>query len=186
LSLGQNLVSNPDFDTDLTAWNPLSGALQMWDPLDADSDPLSGSALVTNIDPDPNDGSGSAQCIDGLVGDWLYDVSAEFYIPSGQVETGHAYLLVQFYTGTGCSSFIGFADTDPVFSTTTDVWVARTRRVWAPAGTQSARLRLSVWKNEAGGSLDAHFDNVGFESAALVFIDGFESGDVSAWTWSTP
>ena len=54
----------------------------------------------------------------------------------------------------------------------------------APLGAQSARLRLSVWKNEDSGTLQAHFDKVSF--AAVVFVDSFESGDTSAWTATVP
>ena len=50
----------------------------------------------------------------------------------------------------------------------------------APAGTESARVRLSVRKWEDYGTLVAHFDMVEFE--AMVFVDGFESGDLTAWS----
>ena len=51
-------------------------------------------------------------------------------------------------------------------------------------GTESARLRLSVWKSEDSGTLEVHFDNVEFEE--MIFVDGFESGDTSAWSAVVP
>lgn len=181
---GQNLVSNAGFDTDVGGWSALSDSTLAWDSLDAAGDPLSGSALVTNVSADPNDGTGAAQCINGLAGEQDYGISAEVNIPSGQLDTGHGYLLVQWYSGAGCSGFVGLSDSSPIFSTTADVWVTSSNLVQSPAGTQSGRLRLSVWKNEAGGSLDAHFDNARFEPA--IFVDGFESGNVTAWSSSAP
>jgi len=55
----------------------------------------------------------------------------------------------------------------------------------APAGSQSARIRLSVKKQEASGGLAAHFDNVVF-ALDMIFSDGFESGDASAWSGTVP
>jgi hypothetical protein len=40
----QNLVVNPDFDTDLTGWSGIG----VWDPLDAFGSPTSGSATWVN------------------------------------------------------------------------------------------------------------------------------------------
>ncbi len=184
LVLGQNLVSNSSFDTDVMGWTALFGASLMWDPLDADGDPLSGSSLVTNIDPDPYDGNGAAQCIDGLNGERTYGFSADINIPGGQIETGHAYLLIQWYSGAGCSGAIGLAESPQVTSATTDAWVTSSHLAQSPAGTQSGRIRLSVLKIEAGGSLDAHFDNAWLEAA--IFVDGFESGGLTAWSSSVP
>jgi hypothetical protein len=184
MAYGQNLVSNPGFDTDVAGWSALSGATLAWDFLDAAGDPFSGSALVTNLSTNPLDGGGAAQCIDGLAGAQHYRLSAEINIPSGQLETGSGYLLVQWYGAAGCSSFVGLSESPSVYSTTTDVWATSSIMVQSPLGTQSGRLRLSVLKNEAGGSLAAHFDNAWLEPA--IFFDGFESGDVSAWSLTAP
>jgi len=65
-------------------------------------------------------------------------------------------------------------------TSTPDLWLPVSGWLTAPAGSQSARIRLNVLKVEGTGSLVAHFDNVSF--AEGVFTDGFESGDSSAWS----
>jgi hypothetical protein len=64
------------------------------------------------------------------------------------------------------------------------VWYTHPSFDRAPSGTQSARLRLTVLKNEGSGTLQAHFDRVVFQS--LIFGDGFESGDTTAWSITVP
>lgn len=183
-ALGQNLVLNPDFDTDVAEWTPSYQATLGWDPLDADGDLSSGSALVTCTADSPNDSNGAYQCIAGLSGDVFYHFAADILTPSGQSETGHAHLLVQWYSEPDCTGQLGVFSTYGFPSTTADVWLTDHGVDLAPSGTQTARLRLSVWKNEAGGTLDAHFDNVVFE--AWIFVDGFDSGDTSVWSSTVP
>lgn len=180
----QNLLPNSTFDSDVAGWLAGSESTVGWDPLDANGDPLSGSALVTNLDVDPNDSTGAYRCIDGLADDTFYRFGADILIPGGQIETGHAYLLVQWYGGAGCSGFLNLTESPIVLTSTPDEWFAVSKVAASPSGTQSGRLRLSVWKNEAGASLDAHFDNVLME--AVLFIDGFETGDTSGWSSTMP
>jgi hypothetical protein len=67
-----------------------------------------------------------------------------------------------------------------VLTTTPDLWLPVRGWLTAPAGSQSARIRLNVLKVEDTGSLVAHFDNVSLEEG--IFADGLESGDTSAWS----
>ncbi len=184
VGLGQNLLINPNFHTDVAGWTASSESALAWDPLDAEASPASGSAVVTCLGEEPNDSNGTFQCVGGITGESYFLFAADMLIPSGQSETGHAHLLVQWYSESGCTGFLGLADTSGFPSTTPDVWLTDFGIAEAPAGAQFARLRLSVSKNEGVGSLDAHFDNVVLEAALLV--DGFESGDTSAWSTTVP
>ena len=106
-------------------------------------------------------------------------------IPGGQLETGHAFLLVQWYDEAECGGGqVGLSATTGVSTTEPEVWYTDFAFAEAPLGAQSARLRLSVWKNEDSGTLQPHFDKVSF--AAVVFVDSFESGDTSAWSATVP
>lgn len=177
---GQNLVANPQFDSDVSEWAADATASIEWSPADAGGSPSSGSALVNNLSATANDSSGAYQCVDGIVAEVFYRVASEVMIPGGQVETGFAHLLVQWYSGPGCSGFLDLAVTPGVSTTTPDAWYAIHTFAVAPVSAQSARLRLSIWKNEDSGMLRAHFDNVELER--WIFVDGFESGDTSAWS----
>ncbi|MCP4657016.1 MAG: hypothetical protein GY856_16515 [bacterium] len=56
--------------------------------------------------------------------------------------------------------------------------------VVAPPGTVSVRVTFAV---TAGPSADfvCNFDNLFFSNAG-IFVDGFETGDASAWSSSAP
>jgi len=182
---GQNLVFNPTFDTDVAGWSAEGTSSIVWDSLDADGNPASGSALVTNLSTTANDSTGARQCVDGLTEATFYRFAADILVPGGQSETGHAHLLAQWYGGPGCGGGqVGLVDTFGISTSTPDVWYTDSVTAEAPAGTQSARLRLSIWKNEESGTLVAHFDNVEF--ANQIFSDGFESGDTTAWSATVP
>ena len=177
----QNLVSNPDFDSDVTGWPPLSQASIVWASLDSSGSPVSGSAMVTNLSTTAHDGTGARQCINGLTGGQNYRVAADILIPSGQSESGDAYILVQWYDQPGCSSgFLGLFERPKILTSTPDIWYTSASTGEAPPGTLAARFRLSITKQEAFGMVDAHFDHVIMEPA--LFADGFESSDTSAWS----
>lgn len=171
---GQNLVSNPGFDTDVTGWSTGATATIQWDTLDTDSNPASGSALVTNLSTTADDATGARQNITGISGGEYYKMSADILIPGAQSETGRANLLIQWYDQADCAGNVGLFSTSWVTDSITDVWLTSSGTALAPASVQCARLRLTVWKNEDSGTLDAHFDNVRFEYDQ-VFADSFEA-----------
>jgi len=173
---GQNLVSNPGFDTDVAGWTTGSTATIQWNPFDADSNPASGSALVTNLSTTAGDATGARQINMDIAGGEHYNIAAEILMPSGQSTTGRANLLVQWYDQANCTGFVGLFLTPWVTDSTPDVWYLSFGTTLAPADAQCARLRLSVWKDQDSGTLDAHFDNVEF-TKDQVFGDGFESSD---------
>jgi hypothetical protein len=177
---GQNLVSNPSFDTDVIGWTPFAMTTIVWDSLDAYGNPASGSALVSNASTTPGDATGSRQCVEGILGGQAYHIGADILVPGGQAETGAGELLVQWYDQPGCGGFLGLVSSSEIPTSTPDVWYTVSVISEAPPGTVAARFRLTVEKNEASGSLDAHFDNVVLEP--LLFGDGFESGDTSFWS----
>lgn len=185
LTIGTNaspaqLLDNTTFDTDVSGWTPVADSTLDWDPLDAQADPTSGSALVTNLSTNEVDSTGSSQCTNGILEASGYTISAETLVPSGQSESGLVNLVVFWYAEPGCSSLLDLAISSSVLTSTPDVWLPATGWMTAPAGSQSARIRLNVLKVADTGSLAAHFDNVSF--AAAVFADDFESGDTSAWS----
>jgi len=182
---GQNPVSNSHFDTDVAGWTAGFDSTIEWNSFDANGSPTSGSALVTNLSTSALNSDGARQCLDGLTGGAVYRVAADVLVPGGQSETGNAELLVQWYPEPACSGgMIELALTPGVTTGTPDLWYRDWMLVGAPSGTQSARLRLSILKAGASGTLDAHFDNIEF--AEQVFGDGFEDGTTDAWSSAVP
>jgi len=185
IASGQIVVSNPGFDTDVTGWTALSEASIIWSPLDAYGSPGSGSGLVTNMAISTLDATGARQCLDGVTGLAEYLVSVNTLVPSGQSETGYTYLAIQWYDSPSCGgSQIDLDLTPGIINPTADVWYRDWVTVEAPSGALSARLLLNVLKYQDTGTLEAHFDNVGF--VEIIFVDGFESGDMLAWSSAIP
>ncbi len=181
LAEGQNLVSNSGFDVDVTGWSGTTTASIAWSSLDAASDPSSGSAIVTNLSTTSLDGTGARQCVDGIVGGLRYHITADILVPGGQSNTGFGNLLVQWYDQPGCGGGnLGLFLSAEIPTSTPDVWYVSAGSGDAPSGTQSARVRLTVFKIEDSGMLDTNFDNIEFRE--LLFGDGFESGDTSGWS----
>lgn len=182
---GQVVVSNPGFDVDVIGWNTFPEASIVWSPLDAHASPGSGSGLVTNMSTTALDATGVRQCLDGVAGPAEYLIAANVLVPGGQSETGYTYLVVQWYDGLSCIGTELGSDFSPgVLNPTADVWYRDWGTVEAPSAAQSARLLLMVLKHQDIGTLDAHFDNVGF--IEIIFVDGFESGDTLAWSSVSP
>jgi hypothetical protein len=182
---GQNLVVNPDFASDVGDWLVYATSAIDWNSLDSEGNVASGSGLVTNQSTTGGDATGARQCVEGLTGDSFYRFVADILVPSGQTETGNAYLLVQWYAGAKCDGGgVGINWTPYIQSFTPDVWYTEPGYSQAPSAAQSARLTLSVRKNENFGTLQAHFDNVVFEE--MIFGDDFESGDLTAWSQTVP
>lgn len=166
-------VSNGTFATDVGGWGATSKSAVTWDALDADGDPGSGSAVVENRSDTSNDSTGAVQCLEGLVDGAVYRFSADILVPGGQVGTGRAHLLVQWYDDFCGGHQTGAAVASAgVRTSTPGEWRVDRGTVQAPTGTRFARLRLSVWKDAADGSLKAQFDNVAFDLAGerLAFV----------------
>jgi hypothetical protein len=178
----QNLLVNPDFDSDISGWSAnVAWIVGAHDAEDVDEPSSSGSVLVENSR-SSGGGNGLFQCV--LVsGDTLYDTSIWIRIPLGQAMTGDASLRLFWFANPTCD----FADylTDhffPIF-TPSAAWTEIQESVDAPFGAQSVRFDLGVSKDDPGGTFETKFDAVylpepqvwlgvlvGF--AALLGLDG--------------
>ena len=182
---GENLVVNPEFDTDVSGWTPEPEVSIAWSAIDASLDPGSGSAEVTNSVAGPRNGRGMNQCLNLVVVEGaVYDFGGKALIPDGQARTGSAQVGLRWLAGPGCTgSTVG---SQPRRETATlGAWVdlSATEQI-APAGAVSVLFLAFPSKVEAGGSLVAHFDDLYFRPAVL-FADGFESGDLTSWSSTT-
>jgi len=182
---GENFAFNPDFDTDVSGWTAESEVSIAWSTVNASLDPSSGSAEVTNSVAGGNDGRGVNQCVDvAVVEGAVYDFGGKALIPDAQARTGSAQVGLRWLAGPGCSgSTVG---SQPRRETgTLGAWVelSATEQI-APAGAASVLFLAFPSKIEAGGSLVAHFDDLYFRNTPL-FADGFESGDLTAWSSTT-
>ncbi|HLF56780.1 MAG TPA: hypothetical protein VI942_08045 [Thermoanaerobaculia bacterium] len=175
------ILDNPTFDADILGWYPLGISQIEWSSLDFAASPDSGSARVTNLTVGAGDATGSTQCVTDPVPEESYWLRARVWMPGGQNESGGASLIYQIYSGTNCGTgYLTSGFSGEVASADSDIWRCVGLRFDSPAGTQSMRIRLSVRKTEAGGSLAANFDDLLLVPA--LFLDDFECGNTYLWT----
>ncbi len=183
--MAQNLLTNGSFDTDIAGWENPYSRIANWAPLDANDSPISGSAALTN---DVMNGGSLTilnQCIEVSAGD-LVEIAAKIYHPSGQAGEGTGRLRINFYSDISCSTTIdswlyAYVPSD------LDMWHDTGRADSAPDTTAAVRLDLAVRGLSGGTQFTAHFDDVSLTATpSVVFVDGFENGDTSAWSSVTP
>jgi hypothetical protein len=184
LSAAQNLLANPDFDTDTSGWTAnVSWIQEFHDTEDLTEPSPSGSVRVVNTR-ETGGGNGLYQCVLAY-GDALYDFSIWTRIPTGQSMTGEASLRLFWFGNETCD----FADDLGVdifrITTPSESWAQISQLDFAvPTGVRSVRFDLGVHKDAPGGSFEAKFDAVympepglGHATAAgFVFLLGLHGG----------
>ena len=179
--IAQNLVFNPNFDTDMSGWTSPG----VWDTLDVDGSSASGSATYLNTSAGMAGFLFVRQCITIDPGTVGYDLSAWTLVPSGQPATGYAQVGVAWYTDTQCADYLDFAELPP--PSTLDAWVESSGSVYRPFTAQS--VRISATNQKFGpGNFQVWADAFTLEAntSSIVFGDGFETGNPAAWSSVVP
>jgi hypothetical protein len=156
----QNLLVNPDFDSDISGWTAdVAWINPTHDLEDMDEPSPSGSVLVENSR-STGGGNGLFQCVE-VSGGTVYDFSIWTRIPTGQAIPGEAELRLFWFANTTCD-FSDFITDDfiPPISTPSAAWTEiLALDLSAPIGAQSVRFDLGVSKN-VPGIFEAKFDAV--------------------------
>lgn len=163
----QNLVTNPDFDTDLAGWSPSAEGTITWNELDSEGSALSGSARI-ETDPSPGPGGASLEQCLPVVGGAVYDHDVQVYRPPGG--QGSAFTEIVWYAGAGCTSLLGMVSGAEFPAPGNGTWESFSGEITAPAVASSARLRLRV-RREVPGAQVAHFDDVSLDPAGACVDD---------------
>jgi len=170
----QNLLVNPDFDSDLVDWEGPG----VWDPADAFGSPSSGSATWIN-DYAAGGSTIVRQCVDLASGVEGFDFAAHVFIPSGQPGEGYTYLTVAFYSDTVCDTFLTAVGSSNFSGF--DNWGPLGFTDWTPDGAGSARISVANQKTEPG-DFQTFCDAIFFgPNPEMLFADGFETMDASEW-----
>ena len=101
---GIGALVNGDFDNDLSGWTNLYSRPAVWDPLDADGDPASGSVLVGN---DSAVGNGGTRLVLGqclpVGGGATVAYGGHILLPTGQPDWTSAAVVVWSFASDNCS-----------------------------------------------------------------------------------
>ena len=103
------------------------------------------------------------------------------YVPSGQGFGAGAGFYAYAYEPTTCFGSAVAAGSDS--TAVGDAWTRVAASLVLPSTAHSIQVRLSV-NTLPSGDVSAYFDEV--YVAKKIFRDGFESGDVTAWSDVAP
>ncbi len=149
-SAGQNIVVNGEFATDLASWSVLTGA-GVWDPLDRNGSPTSGSARLTASDIF----AVLRQTCMPVVPGTTYDFGARVYLPSGQGSSGHSWVRVMWDSDCDPSGIVGLHQTSDFAAL--DTWQAvEFSQAAAPIDATFAHIDVAVIR--VSGTFFGHVD----------------------------
>jgi len=171
-----NLVSNCGFVTDISLWAFTA---------DSATRVAGGASSPGAAALDRHDAIGAIEAISACISfspSSTYDVGASFRLQSGAVPSPCS-LDVWLYSDSTCTTYTTFS----TFSfAPSSVWSEINNSITPAAGLASAQFRLACF---SASDFVMHVDDFIFRSGFLdaeIFLDGFESGNVSAWSAAVP
>jgi uncharacterized repeat protein (TIGR01451 family) len=181
-----NLFTNGHFDcpsVGLVGWDVSNTSEIAYSGDDADFSPISGSVQVMQLGSNTN--FGLSQCVPPSVGP-----NSEMAAKVRMSTTSFVSLSIgcEYFSGTACGApgtgFGTSVSTDLIFDSAGS-WLSYVAEPDTPAGAGSALCSFSI-AAPSGQDFTAWLDDLFLDNGSLVFSDGFESGDTSAWAVSVP
>lgn len=186
---GGTTIINDTFNSGISGWVKGPGGTAGWSPLDAGGSTTSGSIAIVN-----NAQFGGAevyvsQCL-AISGGSSYNLSANIHpdnaccvagqgafpaSPRATLHTGAMYVLLNFFSKPNCGSapLSSFVRLDASAKTQSDdKWQFLTTSFTAPSNAVSVSITLDIFKDQAGDTLEGHFDDI-----VLASTGGFSPPD---------
>ncbi len=181
-----NRFTNGHFDcqsVDLDGWDVSNTSEITYSTEDVDASTISGSAQVMQLGSNTN--FEISQCVSVSVGQ-----SPEMTAKVRMSTTSFVALSLgcEYFTGLVCGApgtGIGTSISTDLISDSGGAWLPYLAAPATPGGANSALCSYSI-ATPSGQDFTAWLDDLFLDDGSLVFIDGFESGDTSAWTSSVP
>jgi uncharacterized repeat protein (TIGR01451 family) len=183
-----NFLDNGHFDCDLRAWQAVpagTGDIEQDPNVDLDDAPVSGSVRIDPLIAPPQGPStfSVAQCVAIAPAD--YELVTRVRIAAGAGVPVTIARRVDYFTQPDCAGAAGsFEVAQPRFDSG-NAWLEIVDAVRAPAGSASARWTVEA-RTTTGALFTAHLDQLYVRPSPLLFRDGFETGDTSRWSATTP
>lgn len=181
-ALGQfgNILDNPDFDTGIDPWSPVSNAQISWEPkIDMDSDPNSGSMLIVQVQGATNAALVLSECFP-IEGGSEYTFGGRFFIDGTQPGDPGIVISGISFSSANCEGAAIDAPGTNNFVVTDEWFLKGTSFRLFSVEANSARLRISS-ANRTDDEFFVYADSMYFFPSSNIFRDGFESSDAGAW-----
>ncbi len=153
---------------------------------DHEASPLSASARVSHSTAAP---STLAQCVDVEVG-VVYDLSARWRFDPPMGAQGLLEQTCEFFDAAACTGVsLGSTSTATFLEDSGGAWEMIAGEVVAAAGAVSALCDYAVQPAGLDPNFDLYLDALSLTTdglSSIIFADGFESGDTSAWSSTQP
>ena len=156
LGAAEDLVMNGEFNGNIEHWKIVRGVgTEVWDPVDSQGNPKSGSLHLTNTGPEADAATVSGQCIILTPTD-TYEFGAHVFFPPQSVE-GFASVVVGWFGNPCCANTpLAAVASPPVSSTTTNTWVETfIDSQAAPPGAVAVGVGVGLLKAPAMSSASA-------------------------------
>jgi hypothetical protein len=179
-------LMNPGFDANLQPWvDPqYPDRILAWSSEDSSNSSQSGSLLHVGDDTSGGVGLALNQCVDVVPGG-TYTAGGEAYVPGGQSGDIAPWIIIEEYNQDNCVSYTGRNWSLGPISVVGSWQAFSPVEVVVLATTESVKVHLGAWVAPGGVDEEVHFDDIIF-GGGPVFGDGFESGDTTAWSTTTP
>jgi hypothetical protein len=163
-SAAPNLLTNPDFDTDIAGWTPFSNTDWQWiSTEDSGGSPTSGALEIRVTTAGPFSGGG-VQCV-AASQNTAYVMSGDIKIPTLNQPAGTVggFTLVYFDDAVCAGNQIG-SEGGGGWNTADDVWHSTSDVFTTPAGTMSVWFYISIVGTDPVGTDQSNvlYDNLDF------------------------
>jgi hypothetical protein len=156
--LSQNLLVNPNFNTDIGGWGDNGGVGSFDGTMDANGSLSSGSAKGTFAFSAPASMFAVYQCVSGITPGQAYDFGGRIRIQSGPPGNSGAWISVVFHSGNTCSSPISSFSTP--FVTTAGSWEPANATMTAPGSTGSIFVVVFFANGAVPGTMVINVDDM--------------------------
>ncbi len=181
-----NTFTNGHFDcaaTDLDGWSVSDPVEIIRDADDADGSTASGSARIMQLA--ANTLFEISQCVE-VTPSAQYDLSGRVRLTTTSFISYSR--SCEFYATTVCgapATGLGKSINSDLMGGTGGTWIEVSDTMTTTAGASSARCALT-FTTPGGQNFTAWLDDLFFGDGNLIFADGFESGDTTMWSLTTP
>jgi hypothetical protein len=178
--------ANGHLDCDLDGWATVApgGSTVVHEPLmDMDGAAISGSAHFTNAAGTSQMAMGQCVEVDATA---IHDLNGFVFLGTPGLTLG-VVRTCEFFASADCSG--GGLPAQAFFTnvSTDSTWIGFAGGVVIPSTAHSTLCQVTL-RNQAGLPFEAFLDDLSFDllQSPIIFEDGFESGDTSAWSTTGP